>query len=73
MDIRRWIMKRIWGGGRSVRYIFIHPTCGQGDVEAGYLPEWGRPKFLCRRCGAVFDEARARLAWQGEPAAPPGR
>lgn len=68
MDIRRWVLRRIWGRGRSVRYIFIHPTCGQDDVEAGYLPDWGRPKFLCRRCGVVFDEARVRLEWPGEKA-----
>ncbi len=66
MDIRRWIMRRIWGAGRRVRYIFIHPTCGNHDVEAGYLPEWGQPKFLCRRCGVAFDEANVRLGWAGE-------
>ena len=67
-------MRRLWGGGRAVRYIFIHPTCGHPDVEAGYLPEWGRPKFLCRRCGVAFDEATVRLGWQGEqaPGGPPG-
>jgi hypothetical protein len=68
MDIRRWIMRWMWGRGRSVRYIFIHPTCGQEGVEAGYLPEWGRPKFLCRHCGVVFDEARVRLGWPNENA-----
>ncbi len=66
MGIRRWLRRWIWGGGRTVRYIFIHPTCGHEDVEAGYLPEWGRPKFLCRRCGVAFDEASVRLAWMGE-------
>jgi hypothetical protein len=67
-------MRRLWGRGRAVRYIFIHPTCGHADVEAGYLPEWGRPKFLCRRCGVAFDEAAVRLGWQGEQGAgePPG-
>ena len=69
MGIRRWIERRLWGRGRPVRYVFIHPTCGGEDVEAGYLPEWGRPKFLCRRCGMAFDEARVRLGWQGEAAA----
>jgi hypothetical protein len=49
-----------------VQYVFIHPTCGQADVEAGYLPEWGRPKFLCRRCGVAFDEATVRLRWHGD-------
>jgi len=68
MDVRRLIERWIWGRGRSVRYIFIHPTCGQDDVEAGYLPEWGRPRFLCRRCGVVFDEASVRLGWPGEDA-----
>jgi len=74
MDIRRWIMRRLWGGGREVRYIFRHPTCGCADVEAGYLPEWGRPKFLCRRCGVAFDEATVQIGWQGErgPDGPPG-
>jgi hypothetical protein len=71
MDIRRWLMRRIWGRGRSVRYIFIHPTCGRDEVEAGYLPEWGRPKFLCRRCSVVFDEARVRLEWPNDEASPP--
>jgi len=70
MDIRRWLMRRIWGQGRSVRYIFIHPKCGHEDVEAGYLPEWGHPKFLCRRCGVAFDEASVRLGWSGEREAP---
>jgi hypothetical protein len=70
MDIRRWLMRRIWGRGRSVRYIFIHPTCGHDEVEAGYLPEWGRPKFLCRRCSVVFDEAHVRLEWPNEEAPP---
>lgn len=75
MDIRRWIHRKLWGAGRAVQYVFIHPTCGQADVQAGYLPEWGRPKFLCRRCGVAFDEANVRLAWQGEGGAPllPGR
>jgi hypothetical protein len=59
-------MRRVWGRGRSVQYIFIHPTCGHDEVEAGYLPEWGRPRFLCRRCGVVFDEASVRLVWPGE-------
>ena len=67
MDILRRLKRRIWGGGRTVRYIFIHPTCGAEDVEAGYLPEWGRPKFLCRRCRVAFDEAAVRLAWMGDP------
>ena len=53
-----------------MRYVFIHPTCGHNDVEAGYLPEWGHPKFLCRRCGVAFDEAAVRLEWPGEPALP---
>jgi hypothetical protein len=65
MDIRRRLKRWLWGGGRRVRFIFVHPTCGQGDVEAGYLPEWGRPKFLCRRCGVAFDEARATIGWEG--------
>jgi hypothetical protein len=52
--------------------VFIHPTCGQADVEAGYLPEWGKPKFLCRRCGVAFEEAAVRLGWQDE-APPSGR
>ncbi len=66
MDIR-WRFKRwVWGKGRGVRYVFVHPTCGQADVEAGYLPEWGHPKFLCRRCGVAFDVAQVRLEWQGE-------
>jgi len=54
-------------GGRQVRYVFTHPTCG-GTVEAGYLPEWGHPKFLCRRCGVAFDEALVRLGWKDEEA-----
>lgn len=66
MTLRRWIERRFWGRGRTVRYVFIHPTCGQADVEAGYLPEWGRPKFLCRRCGVAFEEATVRLQWQGD-------
>jgi hypothetical protein len=66
MTLRRWIEQRFWGRGRTVRYVFIHPTCGQADVEAGYLPEWGRPKFLCRRCGVAFEEATVRLQWQGD-------
>lgn len=70
MDIRRWIHRKLWGAGPSVRYIFIHPTCGQTDVEAGYLPEWGRPRFLCRRCGVAFEEASVRLGWQDETASP---
>jgi len=70
MGIRRWIHRKLWGAGRTVRYIFIHPTCGHTDVEAGYLPEWGRPKFLCRRCGVAFEEATVRLQWQSDP--PPG-
>jgi hypothetical protein len=72
MNLRRWLMRRIWGSGRSVRYIFIHPACGQDDVEAGYLPEWGHPKFLCRRCRVAFDEASVRLSWPGDQQ-PPGR
>ncbi|MBI2163170.1 MAG: hypothetical protein HYU32_03380 [candidate division NC10 bacterium] len=60
MDIRGWIMRRIWGGGRSVRYVFIHPTCGHDDVEAGYLR------------GVAFDEATVRLRWPGEEAPPGG-
>jgi len=67
MGIRRWLHRKTWGAGRTVRYIFIHPTCGQTDVEAGYLPEWGRPRFLCRRCGVAFEEATARLAWKDAP------
>ena len=70
MGIRRWFHRKLWGAGRTVRYIFIHPTCGQTEVEAGYLPEWGRPKFLCRRCGVAFEEATVRLQWQSDP--PPG-
>jgi hypothetical protein len=73
MNVHRWAMRRIWGGGRSVRYIFIHPTCGYDNVEAGYLPEWGRPKFLCRRCGVAFDEAYVRLGWPGEGTPDPGK
>ena len=73
VNIRRWIHRRLWGAGRRVQYIFIHPTCGQADVEAGYLPEWGRPKFLCRRCGVVFEEAMVRLQWDGEDLTPGGR
>ena len=69
MNIRRRFERWVWGKGRPVRYLFIHPTCGRADVEAGYLPEWGHPKFLCRRCGVAFDEARVRLAW--EEAGPP--
>ncbi len=67
MDILRRLQRWIWGGGRTVRYIFIHPTCGEEGVEAGYLPEWGRPKFLCRRCGVAFDEAAVRIQWMGDP------
>ncbi len=70
MGLPRWIHRKLWGAGPSVRYVFIHPTCGKTDVEAGFLPEWGRPKFLCRRCGVAFDEANVRLEWQGEGAAP---
>ncbi len=70
MDIRRFVKRWIWGRGRSVRYIFIHPTCGHDEVEAGYLPEWGHPKFLCRRCGVAFDEASVRLGWPDEKAPP---
>jgi hypothetical protein len=66
MTLRRWIERRLWGRGRAVQYVFIHPTCGQTDVEAGYLPEWGRPKFLCRRCGVAFEEATVRLQWPGD-------
>lgn len=68
MGIRRWIHRKMWGAGRTVRYIFIHPTCGQADVEAGYLPEWGGPRFFCRRCSVAFEEAAARLAWQEDAA-----
>ena len=68
MRIDRWIRRRLWGRGRIVRYIFRHPTCGQTDVEMAYLPEWGCPRFLCRRCGVAFDEAAVRLAWQGDRA-----
>lgn len=68
MSIRRAIKRWIWGRGRPVRYIFVHPTCGGDEVEAGYLPEWGHPKFLCRRCGVAFDEAGVRLGWPGEKA-----
>ena len=71
MTLRRWIERRLWGRGRTVQYMFIHPTCGQADVEAGYLPEWGRPKFLCRRCGVAFEEATVRLQWQSDPAPVP--
>jgi hypothetical protein len=73
MGLRRWFHRKLWGAGRTVRYIFIHPTCGQADVEAGYLPEWGRPKFHCRHCGVAFDEARVRLGWHGETEALQGR
>lgn len=73
MDIRRVIERWIWGRGRSVRYIFIHPTCGGEEVEAGYLPEWGHPKFLCLRCGVAFDEASVRLGWPGEKVQGEGR
>lgn len=69
MSIRRWIHRKLWGAGRTVRYIFIHPTCGHADVEAGYLPEWGGPRFFCRRCSVAFEEAAARLAWQDAPEA----
>lgn len=62
-----WRVKRwLWGRGRRVHYVFVHPTCGGTDVEAAFLPEWGRPKFLCRGCGAAFDEARTTLAWAEE-------
>jgi hypothetical protein len=64
MEMRRWIRRRLWGRGRTIQHTFIHPTCGQADVEVGYLPEWGRPRFLCRRCGVVFDEASVRLEWK---------
>lgn len=73
MSLRRWMRRRIWGGGRPVRYVFLHPACGAEGVEAGYLPEWGRPRFLCRRCGAVFDQAAVRLAWREEPRGGDGR
>ena len=73
MGIRRWIHRKMWGSGRTVRYIFIHPTCGQADVEAGFLPEWGGPRFFCRRCSVTFEEAAARLAWQGDAPEPRGR
>jgi hypothetical protein len=46
-----------------VRYVFVHPACGASDVEAGYLPEWGTPRFMCRRCGVAFEEARVTLGW----------
>ncbi len=64
MNMRRWFKRGIWGKGRAVRYVFVHPGCGGAEVEAGFLPEWGRPKFLCRRCGVAFDEASVRLAWR---------
>jgi len=66
--LKRWL----WGSGRRVRFVFIHPGCGHDDVEAGYLPEWGGPKFLCRRCGVAFEEATARLGWEAD-AVPRGR
>jgi hypothetical protein len=69
MSLRCWIRRKLWGSGRSVQYVFVHPACGQADVEAGYLPEWGAPKFLCRRCAVAFDEARVRMCWQGDEAA----
>ena len=72
MALRTWLKRRVWGRGRRVRFIFVHPSCGQADVEAGYLPEWGRPKFLCRRCGVAFDEARALLGWENQPGSPEG-
>jgi hypothetical protein len=64
MRVQAWLKRRLWGSGRQVRFVFVHPGCGHAEVEAGYLPEWGRPKFLCRRCGVAFDEARARLDWE---------
>jgi len=67
MDLRRRLKRWLWGSGRRVRFVFLHPACGHGDVEAGYLPEWGAPRFLCRRCGVAFDEARATLRWDPVP------
>ncbi len=63
MMIRGRLKRWLWGSGRRVRFVFVHPGCGADDVEAAYLPEWGHPKFICRRCGVAFDEARARLHW----------
>lgn len=68
--MRRWVRWLGWGG-RKVRYIFVHPACGGADVEAGYLPEWGTPRFMCRRCGVAFEEARATLGW-ADPDRGPG-
>jgi len=63
--VRKWLFKLFFGrGGRKIRYIFTHPTCGGREVEAGYLPEWGHPKFLCRHCGVAFDEAMVRMGWK---------
>ncbi len=62
--IKRLVRWLGWGG-RKVRYIFVHPTCGGADVEAGFLPEWGTPRFMCRRCGVAFEEARVTLGWAG--------
>ena len=59
----RRLMRWLGWGGRRVRYVFVHPACGGTDVEAGFLPEWGTPRFMCRRCGVAFDEARVRLGW----------
>ncbi len=64
MTIRGRLKRWFWGSGRRVRFVFVHPGCGGDDVEAAYLPEWGRPKFICRRCAVAFDEARARLSWE---------
>lgn len=62
----RWWRRLFRPGGRRLGYIYIHPTCGGDEVEAGYLPEWQGPKFLCRRCGVAFDEARVRIGWKDE-------
>lgn len=67
--VPRWLFKLLFGrGGRRIRYIFTHPTCGGSEVEAGWMPEWGRPKFLCRRCGVAFDEAKVKMGWKDEEA-----
>jgi len=63
MGIRRWIHRKMWGAGRTVRYIFIHPTCGQADVEAGYLPS-GWPEVFLR--GAAWRLKRRRSACNGK-------
>jgi hypothetical protein len=61
MGTDRGIRHKLWGRGPTIQYVFRHPTCGQADVEIGYLPEWGRPRFLCRHFGVAFDEADVRL------------